>query len=194
MKANYCKVAGTKNSPTLQVSTYQMAILLLFNDSDTVPYDEISEATSLNKETLDPSLGVLVKAKILLPQPESAKPESGTTYKLNTGFKSKKMKINLNITIKSDQKQEVEDTHKTIEEDRKMLMQVRIWRILVSVLWDANVDTVCHCAYYEVEKEDEASAASLGNHPADPQPLHTESARDQEVHRHPVGEGVPGAP
>ena len=77
------------------------------------------------KETLDPSLSVFIKAKVLHAQPEGAKPESGTTYKLNTGFKTKKVKMNLNIGIKSEQKAEAEDTHKTIEEDRKLLMQVR---------------------------------------------------------------------
>jgi cullin 1 len=125
VKANYCKVVGSKASPTFQVSTYQMAIMLLFNDSDTVSYDDIAEATKLNKETLDPSLSVFIKAKVLHAQPEGAKPESGTTYKLNTGFKTKKVKMNLNIGIKSEQKAEAEDTHKTIEEDRKLLMQVR---------------------------------------------------------------------
>jgi cullin 1 len=124
VKANYLKVANLKTSPTFQVSTYQMAIMLLFNDNETVTYDEIAEATALNKETLDPSLSVFIKAKVLLTQPEGAKPESGTTYKLNTGFKTKKVKINLNIGIKSEQKAEAEDTHKTIEEDRKLLIQV----------------------------------------------------------------------
>jgi cullin 1 len=124
VKANYCKVANSKASPTFQVSTYQMAIMLLFNDSDTVTYDEIAEATKLNKETLDPSLGVFIKAKVMIAQPENGKPESGTTYKLNIGFKTKKAKMNLNIGIKSEQKAEAEDTHKTIEEDRKLLMQV----------------------------------------------------------------------
>ncbi|KAF1850628.1 Cullin-domain-containing protein [Cucurbitaria berberidis CBS 394.84] len=132
VKANYCKVAQLKTSPTFQVSTYQMAIMLLFNDSDTVSYDEMAEATKLNKETLDPSLGVFIKAKVLLAQPEGAKPESGTTYKLNTGFKTKKVKMNLNIGIKSEQKAEAEDTHKTIEEDRKLLMQSAIVRIMKS--------------------------------------------------------------
>lgn len=131
IKANYLKVNG-KMSPTFQVSTYQMAILLLFNDSDTVSYDEMVEGTKLAKETLDPSIGVFLKAKILIPQPENAKPESGTKYKLNFGFKPKKLKVNLNIGIKSEQKQEVEDTHKTIEEDRKLLMQSAIVRIMKS--------------------------------------------------------------
>ena len=124
VRTNYLK--QTKVPYTFQVSTYQMAILLLFNDSDTVTYDEITEGTNIVPETLDPSIGVFVKAKILEAHPEGAKPESGTSYTLNHGFKSKKIKINLNIGIKSEQKQEAEDTHKTIEEDRKLLMQVCI--------------------------------------------------------------------
>ncbi|CAI6234316.1 unnamed protein product [Periconia digitata] len=132
MKANYCKVAGQKASPTLQVSTFQMAILLLFNDSETVAYDEIAEATKLDRDTLDPSIAVFIKAKVLIAEPEGAKPVSGTSYKLNYGFKPKKIKINLNIAIKGEQKQEAEDTHKTIEEDRKLLMQSAIVRIMKS--------------------------------------------------------------
>lgn len=122
IKANYIK--NTKVPYTFQVSTFQMAILLLFNDADVVTYDEALKATALSTEYLDPSLAVFVKAKVLIPEPENAKPESGTSYTLNYNFKSKKIKVNLNITVKSEAKQEVEDTQKTIEEDRKLLMQV----------------------------------------------------------------------
>ena len=122
MKANYVK--NTKVPYTFQVSTYQMGILLLFNDADTVTYDAIKENTKLAPEALDPSVAVLVKARVLIASPEGAKPESGTKYSLNYNFKFKKLKVNLNIAVKSEQKQEVEDTHKTIEEDRKLLMQV----------------------------------------------------------------------
>ena len=122
IKANYIKNA--KIPYTFLVSTYQMAILLLFNDSDTVTYEDMQRATALSNEYLDPSLGVFVKAKVLIPSPENAKPEPGTSYSLNYNFKNKKIKVNLNINVKSEAKQEVEDTHKTIEEDRKLLMQV----------------------------------------------------------------------
>jgi cullin 1 len=132
LRANYLKPPGGKVPYTFQVSTYQMAILLLFNESDSLSYEQIQEATSIAKETLDPSIAVFVKAKILHTVPENAKPEPGTTYTLNMGFRSKKLKINLNIGIKSEQKQEVEETHKTIEEDRKMLMQSAIVRIMKS--------------------------------------------------------------
>lgn len=123
IRANYIKNA--KIPYTFMVSTYQMAILLLFNETDVVSYEDAQKATALSPDWLDPSLGVFVKAKVLNPSPENGKPEPGTSYALNYGFKSKKVKVNLNIAVKSEQKQEVEDTHKTIEEDRKLLMQVR---------------------------------------------------------------------
>ena len=133
VRANYTK-SGNKIPYTFQVSTYQMAILLLFNESrnDTVSYDEIAASTGLARETLDPSIAVFVKARVLTPEPESGKTESGTSYKLNHGFKNKRVKVNLNIGIKSEAKQEVEDTHKTIEEDRKLLIQSAIVRIMKS--------------------------------------------------------------
>ena len=131
IRANYTKSAA-KVPYTFQVSTYQMAVLLLFNNSDIVSYEDMQAATSLAKETLDPSVAIMVKARVLVPEPENAKPDVGTKYKLNHGFKNKKVKVNLNIQIKSEQKQEAEETHKTIEEDRKLLIQSAIVRIMKS--------------------------------------------------------------
>jgi len=121
IKANYCK--NQKTPYTFQVSTYQMAILLLFNENDKNSYDDIVKATQLQSDVLDPALGIFVKAKVLNMSPDGDKPGPGKMFSLNYDFKSKKIRINLNIAVKSEQKQEVEDTHKTIEEDRKLLMQ-----------------------------------------------------------------------
>ena len=162
IKVNYVK--NTKIPFTFLVSTYQMAILLLFNDSDTIAYEAIQEATALSAEHLDPSLSVFVKAKVLIPSPETGKPEPGTTYSLNYNFKNKKVKVNLNITVKSEAKQEVEDTHKTIEEDRKLLIQASSPSILrIYTLSPTNISQVCHRADHEIEEEDEARYA----HPRD---------------------------
>ncbi|KAJ5091551.1 cullin-1 [Penicillium alfredii] len=131
IKANYIKNAS-KVPYTFQVSTFQMGILLLFNETDKMPYSDIQSATTLAPEILDPNLSILLKAKVLTAEPEGAKPEPSTTFHLNYNFKNKKIKVNLNIQIKSEQKVEVDDTHKTIEEDRKLLLQSAIVRIMKS--------------------------------------------------------------
>jgi cullin 1 len=124
VKANYCK--NQKTPYTFQVSTYQMAVLLLFNENDKNSYDDIIKATQLQADVLDPQLGIFLKAKVLTMSPDGDKPGPGKIFSLNYDFKSKKIRVNLNIGVKSEQKQEVDETHKTIEEDRKLLMQVSI--------------------------------------------------------------------
>lgn len=170
IRANYAKM--NKVPYTFSVSTYQMAILLMFNESNTVTYDDMAEITSLAKETLDPSIAIMIKAKVLTASPEGASPQSGTSYSLNYGFKNKKLKVNLNIAIKSEQKQEVEDTHKTIEEDRKMLMQVSL-RHSSSPLHRHITDhsIVCNCSHHEVTQDHEARPARVGNHWPNQEPI-----------------------
>ncbi|KAF1992417.1 cullin-2 [Aulographum hederae CBS 113979] len=131
IKANFTK-SQVKTPYTFQVSTYQMAILLLFNDQETLSYEEIEAGTKIGKETLDPSIGVCVKARVLKVNPEGAKPEPGTTYTVNHGFKNKKVKVNLNIVIKPEQKAEADETNRQIEEDRKLLIQSALVRIMKS--------------------------------------------------------------
>jgi cullin 1 len=125
LKANYVKNA--KMPYTFQVSIYQMAILLLFNEKDKNTYEELASATQLNNEALDPALSILLKAKVLNLEPGSGaagKVGPGASFTLNYDFKNKKYRVNLNVGMKSETKQEEAETNKTIEEDRKLLLQV----------------------------------------------------------------------
>lgn len=122
VKANFMK--GMKTGVTFTVSIYQMAVLLLFNEKDENSYAEIQSATMLDKPSLDGTMVILCKAKVLNKTGDAAEHKPGDVYSLNYDFKSKKLKVNLNIGTKTEQKQETEETHKTIEEDRKLLMQV----------------------------------------------------------------------
>jgi cullin 1 len=96
-----------------------MGLLLPFNNATSIAFDELLQITGLNEDSLVAQLALLCKAKVLVESsPDSKK------YDLNMDFKSKKVKINLNIAIKSETKAEVDETHKTIEKDRELVIQV----------------------------------------------------------------------
>lgn len=122
VKTGYCK--NQKTPYTFQVSVYQMAVLLLFNEKDVQTYEDIQSVTQLTNDALDSALGILCKAKVLLMKPEGDKPGPGKKFHLNYDFKSKKIRVNLNVGTKTEQKQEEADTNKNIEEDRQLVLQV----------------------------------------------------------------------
>ncbi|KAK4226194.1 Cullin-1 [Podospora fimiseda] len=126
VKATYIK--NTKMPYTFQVSAYQLAILLLFNHHDKNTYEEISMSTALNTDPLDQILAILLKAKVLIS--DNGKVAPGSTFSLNYDFKNKKFRVNLNVGMKSEAKQEEAETNKTIEEDRRLLLQSAIVRIM----------------------------------------------------------------
>lgn len=125
MRTGYCK--SSKTPFTFQVSIYQMAILLLFNEKDVNTYDDMLSATQLSSSVLDQALTVILKAKVLLMSGGTGdKPGIGKTLSLNYDFKSKKIRVNLNLGGIKETKQEEAETNKTIEEDRKLVLQVCI--------------------------------------------------------------------
>lgn len=179
LKANYCK--NQKTPYTLQVSTYQMAILMLYNEADRHSYEDIIQATQISNELLDQTMAILLKAKILIMSPAEGGPGPGKSFDLNYDFKSKKLRVNLNIGLKSEQKQEVDETHKTIEEDRKLLMQVRaLWSSCGHLL----TDTVGHCPHHEGTQKDEAQPIGLGMHQPDPDTICAQDSRHKKMYRH----------
>lgn len=179
IRANYIK--NQKIPYTFQVSTYQMAVLLLFNQTDKIEYAEIRELTSVNDENLEPAIGILCKARVLTPTPDDGKPEAGTSYTLNNNFKNKKVKVNLNITVKSEQKVEAEDTHKTIEEDRKLLLQVCMICPAPLILLLIRLPG-CHCPDHERTQEAEACSSRRRSYQPSSKPLSSEDLRYQEEH------------
>lgn len=107
---------------TLMTSHYQMCILTQFNTADSLQFNQLQAATELDESILKQNLMVLTKSKVLL--------EEGEAYKINKDFKSKKLRVNLNIPIKSEQKAESSEVLKTVDEDRKLVIQAAIVRIM----------------------------------------------------------------
>ncbi|ORY39971.1 Cullin-domain-containing protein [Rhizoclosmatium globosum] len=128
LKANYIK--ASKSGYTFQVSTYQMGVLLQYNTAVTYTWEELLTSTGLSPETLTTAMSTLCKAKVLTIADDAKLGAAKSKYDLNMDFKSKKVKINFNMPGKSETKTETEDTHKNIEEDRKLLIQAAIVRVM----------------------------------------------------------------
>jgi len=118
LRANY-----TNPKYILMTSSYQMAVLVQYNNNDTLSLDELVTATGIAKEILVQVLAVLVKAKILINEEQDQ-------YDFNPNFKSKKIRVNLNQPIKAEVKAESTEVLKTVDEDRKYVIQATIVRIM----------------------------------------------------------------
>ena len=126
VRANYFK--HTKAGYTLQVSTYQMAVLLEYNLVETLSFEDLSTNTRISTDILKQIMEILTKAKILIGDGDLESP--ATKYRLNFDFKSKKYRVNLNVPLKTEQKQEQDETHQHVQEDGKILIQAAVVRIM----------------------------------------------------------------
>ncbi len=90
-----------------------------YNLATSYSIEDLESITGMSNESLTANIALLLKAKILSEL-------SPRKYDLNMDFKSKKVRINLNIAIKSEIKADVDETHKTIEKDRELVIQVSI--------------------------------------------------------------------
>jgi cullin 1 len=122
--------SGGKGGYIFQLYTFAMVILLLFNNEDKIAISNISQKTRLSLEMTRSQIEILVKSKVLSFTDNSPQGLASDTseVELNYNFKHKKHKVNLKLQIKSDDKNESEETHNNVEEDRKLLIQASIMR------------------------------------------------------------------
>lgn len=135
-----------KTQYVFQASTLQMVVLLQFNLRDSYKVSELVQNTNIELSVLKQVLAMLIKARILCESKElpgtSNDAQEMTTEALESrlnpdnvisvylAYKNKKLRININVPLKAEIKQEQEKTHKNIEEDRKILIQASIVRIM----------------------------------------------------------------
>uniref|UniRef100_A0A3B5PTS1 Cullin 2 n=1 Tax=Xiphophorus maculatus TaxID=8083 RepID=A0A3B5PTS1_XIPMA len=112
------------------VTTYQMAVLLAFNNSQTVTYKELQDGTQMNEKELQKTIKSLMDVKMLNHDSQKEEIETESTFSLNMSFTSKRTKFKITTSMQKDTPQEMEQTRSAVDEDRKMYLQAAIVRIM----------------------------------------------------------------
>ncbi|XP_049385432.1 cullin-3A-like [Solanum stenotomum] len=132
LKATFGK--GQKHE--LNVSTYQMCILMLFNKADRMSYKEIEQATEIPASDLKRCLQSLacVKGKnVLRKEPMSKDIAEDDAFYFNDKFSSKFYKVKIGTVVaQKESEPEKQETRQRVEEDRKPQIEAAIVRIMKS--------------------------------------------------------------
>ncbi|CAF0830567.1 unnamed protein product [Adineta steineri] len=111
----------------LQVSTYQMLILLLFNQELIWTVEQIQDKTQIRSELLFEILLGLLKSKLLI----SDDPLTlNSRIKLAQNFISDKTRLNLNLPSKPNEQKDQSHLVKAAVDERQMVIQAALVRIM----------------------------------------------------------------
>ncbi|PBP19473.1 Cullin family protein [Diplocarpon rosae] len=132
---------GKERRHELNVPTYGMIILLLFNDladGESLTYEEIQQATNIPHHDLGRmlfTLSVLPRARILNKVPGSKElPKPGDKFTFNANFTSKTVKVKAPVMLgavnKVEGDEERKDTEDRIDEHRSSIIDTVIVRIM----------------------------------------------------------------
>ncbi|ESN98219.1 hypothetical protein HELRODRAFT_84693 [Helobdella robusta] len=116
--------SGGLRKHILQVSTYQMVVLMLFNSRDVWTYEEIKNETDIPERDLMRSVQSLALGKItqrvLTKDPKTKEIEPNHSFTVNDQFTSKLFRVKIQaVTNKSDSEPERVETRNKVDEDRK---------------------------------------------------------------------------
>ncbi|CAF2083747.1 unnamed protein product [Rotaria magnacalcarata] len=119
----------------LHVSTYQMIVLMLFNEKESWSFEEIHEKTNINEHHLQCALLSLVrsktKTKVLVKQPKRSDIQPNDRFYVNDSFKSKHYFVKVKqMRRKSESNQERQEAQLKVEIIRHHEIDAAIVRIM----------------------------------------------------------------
>uniref|UniRef100_A0A0E0ARD4 Cullin family profile domain-containing protein n=1 Tax=Oryza glumipatula TaxID=40148 RepID=A0A0E0ARD4_9ORYZ len=129
-------VFGNGSKHELNVSTYQMCVLMLFNSADCLSYRDIEQTTAIPSADLKRCLQslALVKGKnVLRKEPMSRDISDDDNFFVNDKFTSKLFKVKIGtVATQKESEPEKMETRQRVEEDRKPQIEAAIVRIMKS--------------------------------------------------------------
>ncbi|KFK29755.1 hypothetical protein AALP_AA7G174800 [Arabis alpina] len=127
-----CQVIGNFDQKPIEmmVTTYQAAVLLLFNNTSRLSYNEMFEQLNLSHEDLARLLHSLscAKYKILIKEPMSRNISKSDVFEFNSKFTDKMQRIKIPLPPMDERKKVVE----VVDQDRRYAIEASLVRIMKS--------------------------------------------------------------
>jgi cullin-4 len=116
----------------LQVSLFQVLVLLLFNDEDELTWEDIKQRTAIEETELSRTLQSLAcgKARVLSKIPKGRDVEKGDKFVFNAEFRNKLFRIKINQIQMKETQEEQETTQERVFQDRQYQIDAAIVRIM----------------------------------------------------------------
>lgn len=126
---------GAPRKHVLQLSTYQMCVLMLYNNRERLTYDEIQQETDIPGKDLIRALQSLSMGKqqqrLLVRTPKTKDIEPTNVFYVNDAFVSKFHKVKIQtVAAKGESEPERKETRSKVDEDRKHEIEAAIVRIM----------------------------------------------------------------
>ncbi|KAI1102245.1 Cullin-domain-containing protein [Jackrogersella minutella] len=133
------KARFKKGAKELLVSAYQAVVLTFFNtieynSTGFIAYNAISTATGLTGPDLDRTLQSLAcgKYRVLTKHPKGRDVNPSDTFTINNAFADPKYRVKINQVQLKETKEENQETHERVAQDRQFECQAAIVRIMKS--------------------------------------------------------------
>ncbi|KAH7941929.1 hypothetical protein HPB49_018584 [Dermacentor silvarum] len=132
-------VANTSSNDTraytIQVSTYQMCLLMLFNSRDKMSYDEIASETEIPEKDLIRALSSLCTGKaserVLTKTPDTAEVQRDNVFAVNGAFMSSRQIVKIQSCQKDSADTEYDKSLvANLGQERKYMIEAAIVRIM----------------------------------------------------------------
>ena len=128
------KANGYDKKYEINVSTFQMVVLLLFNEKETISYGDILQTTKipmneLKKNLLALTVKTATHQKLLTSSTDKTLTKE-SVFTVNNEFESKLIKVKIAPIVLKETKEQQEETKQKIDEERKWLLDATIVRIM----------------------------------------------------------------
>ncbi|GIL70584.1 hypothetical protein Vretimale_3704 [Volvox reticuliferus] len=126
------RAAFPRGLKELSVSTFQAAVLMLFNDTDALSYKEIAAGCGLEEKELKRTLQSLAcgKVRVLIKDPKGRDVAGTDSFSFNASFSEKLFRIKINSIQMKETEEENKKTNEQVLQDRQYQIDAALVRIM----------------------------------------------------------------